>query len=487
MSAIPPRSNQRRQPVSHASRAVLLFALALLLVSAAQTIYRALLPTEGWSYTSRADFDVNTVIFRSNLLGDPTPIRAGDELLAIDGIGVDQVSFAGATPGNTWQVGQIVRYEVIRNGRTLGLEVPLKRWTAAGLATYAIGNIHLLGGWLAHLLMFGIGLFVMLKCPDSAAARALFLLATVLLANAISGGIVPDGPTTQLNTVFGLTALLSYWIWGILLAPTLFVLSLTFPRPKRVLQHRPWLVLLPYAAFWVLIAVFGWRGQIGYGLSGGFFVLSLLSVIHSAWTQRDAVSRAQLLWGLGGFTSAIALFLPMFVLVFVSIGGGDTSAIPSWQVDLANALTNFAFPVFTACLAVAIVRYRLFDIDVIIRRTLVYTALTTSLALVYLGSIVVLHALLRPIVGTDSDLVTVVSTLVIAALFRPLRQRIQQVIDRRFFRRRYDSHKTLQAFSARLRDETNLQTLTDDTLGVVRETLQPAHMSLWLREAHHDA
>jgi hypothetical protein len=134
-------------------------------------------------------------------------------------------------------------------------------------------------------------------------------------------------------------------------------------------------------------------------------------------------------------------------------------------------------------IGIAILRYRLYEIDTLINRTLVYGALTAALVAVYFGGVATTQAIFRALTGQEEQpqLAIVVSTLVIAALFNPLRRSIQSFIDRRFYRRKYDAAKTLEAFSAKLRDETDLDALSDDLAGVVRETMQPTHVSLWLR------
>src|SRR5215204_2304267 len=149
-----------------------------------------------------------------------------------------------------------------------------------------------------------------------------------------------------------------------------------------------------------------------------------------------------------------------------------------WPVLFLSAASTI--PVATG---IAILKYRLYDIDVVINRTLVYGSLTALLALVYFGGVATTQVVFRVLTGQEqqAQLAIVVSTLVIAALFTPLRRRIQGFIDRRFYRGKYDARKTLEAFPAKLRDETNLDALSDDLAGVVRETMQPAHVSLWLR------
>jgi hypothetical protein len=160
--------------------------------------------------------------------------------------------------------------------------------------------------------------------------------------------------------------------------------------------------------------------------------------------------------------------------VFSPLGGVSWGL---WVGYLLVAVGGLGGPI---AIGIAILRYRLYEIDTLINRTLVYGSLTATLVVLYFVGIVVLQRLFVALTGEKSTLAVVASTLVIAALFTPLRRRIQSFIDRRFYRRKYDARKTLEAFSAQLRDETDLNALSDDLVGVVRETMQPAHVSLWL-------
>jgi hypothetical protein len=232
---------------------------------------------------------------------------------------------------------------------------------------------------------------------------------------------------------------------------------------------------------WVATAVF-----IALPLLPLCMLASALSLVlryrRSGGEEREQIKWIALAASVVGLVYLIAM---VSSLTFSGPWGG--AGTPLWLGLLQDAAL-VSFTAVPIAVGFAVLNYRLYDIDLIINRTLVYGSLTATLVALYFGGIVVLQRIFLTLTGQESTLAVVASTLLIAALFTPLRRRIQSFIDRRFYRKKYDARKTLEAFSAKLRDETNLQALNSELVGVVRETMQPAHVSLWLRpDATHDA
>ncbi len=193
------------------------------------------------------------------------------------------------------------------------------------------------------------------------------------------------------------------------------------------------------------------------------------------WRRAQPEERQQLKW-----FAYFAVFLPLFVLSNVVVEVFGLHDTPAAALPLVMSVGAFlGLPI---AVAVSILRYRLYDIDLVINRTLVYAILTAVLVATYLGSVLAFRVVLDPLTG-ESDLAVAASTLAVAALFRPLRGRVQSVVDRRFYRSRYDAARTLDAFNQRLRHEVDLEALGTDLRAVVDDTMRPTHVSLWLREA----
>jgi hypothetical protein len=213
-----------------------------------------------------------------------------------------------------------------------------------------------------------------------------------------------------------------------------------------------------------------WTTVLGYWLTLASILLAGVSLVLR-FRRAGGSEREQLKW----FASAAALFAATTIVYTFFLAGVAEQA--------GQISTLLAFAGIPVAVGVAILRHRLYDIDVVINRTLVYGSLTLLLLLVYFGGVTTTQAIFRTLAGQQEQpqLAIVVSTLAIAALFNPLRRRIQSFIDRRFYRSKYDARKTLEAFSVELRDATDLDALSDDLVGVARETMQPAHVSLWLR------
>jgi hypothetical protein len=275
---------------------------------------------------------------------------------------------------------------------------------------------------------------------------------------------------------------LQSWLWMLFVGLLVFLLLL-FPTGR--LPSSRW---RPFA--WVSVAMISvaviWSSIISPDVRPdappspvqlSVLLLGLVAAASVVVGRRGArgVERQQIKWLL--YAGAIFFAGPTFQITISYVVRVEGSWA-LWVGNLLGVVSGLGVPV---AIGIAILRYRLYDIDVVINRTLVYGSLTAMLIALYFSVIVVLQRVFVILTGQQSTLAVVASTLAIAALFVPLRRRVQGFVDRRFYRRKYDARKTLEAFSSKLRDETDLEALNNDLVGVVRETMQPAHVSLWLR------
>jgi len=280
------------------------------------------------------------------------------------------------------------------------------------------------------------------------------------------------GPLLLIPLLFPTGRLLSpRWRWaigllglsfGAFLVGATFAANVTLPNATQPVPNP--IGFLPDAVDQIFFSVFAWTLPVAALVCGAALLVR--------YRRAGALERQQIKW----FLYAGALFVVAFILQFVLASDSPNNAI-----DLPGILFVVAILAVPLSIGIAILRYRLWDIDILIRRTLIYAVLTGLLALTYLGCVVVLQYLVGLLTGqAQSTLVTVVSTLLIAALFVPLRRRVQTAIDRRLYRRKYNAAHTLAAFSATLRDSVDLDALTVQLLDTVDETMQPATAELWL-------
>ena len=296
------------------------------------------------------------------------------------------------------------------------------------------------------------------------------------------------------------------WSWVLLIFPTLFILLL-FPTGRPPSARWRWLIIvgLGMCAYFSVFAVFGAEfGPISGELEGAWTVpnpigfiqedafpmllwsilLGILTVACAAsvvvrFRRATTVERAQLKWLLYACTA----FATVYGLGIMRGGAGGDLPLDI-ALGILFPITLLTIPI---AIAVAVLRYNLWEIDVIIRRTLVYGALTGTLALLYLLGVGLLGGLFRSLTGQGDQLAIVVTTLALAALFSPLRRRVQAGIDRRFYRNRYDAERTLSAFSGTVQDEMELEEVSQALLELVTDTVKPEHTSLWLRDVHEPA
>jgi hypothetical protein len=294
-------------------------------------------------------------------------------------------------------------------------------------------------------------------------------------------------------------ALVNYGAWWVpidflaLLVEVMLIYWYTFPDGRFVPGFTRWLALGWIAVSLLPIPLLGMFSPWNWWLSPlyalvriAFYGSIALALLYRYRRMSTPVQRQQIKW---------VVFASTIFIIEVSVVEFIVFLVPSYfpalglltqlyqHVKLITPLLSVLFPL---SIGTALLRYRLWEIDIIINRTLVYGTLTVILTGVYVGLVIGLQALLRGIISQDNSVAIVISTLAIAALFQPLRHRLQQLIDRRFYRSKYDAAKIIEAFSATLRQEVDLDQLREHLVAVVEETMQPAHVSLWLRPTQQD-
>jgi hypothetical protein len=353
------------------------------------------------------------------------------------------------------------------------------------VSLYAIFNLVL--SLFSSLVWFSVAAFIAWRKSNDWLA----LLASLLL---VTQGVLQFSGSLSTPLEYSSTAWYMPTVFLLLLDSTLYLLVFSlFPNGRFVPGWMRWLVSaeITLSVIFYLLPTSSWNTETLLS-SPAASQLLLICVIIIGWASiiggqiyryrrvSSPTERQQTKWVVLGIIEGPVLALVYYfpLVLFPSLRTPD-----SLYFLLFRPIFTIVFLFAPLCFGIAILRYRLWEIDIIINRTLVYGTLTAILALVYFGLIFAIQNLLRGIINQNNDVAIVVSTLAIAALFQPLRHRLQRAIDRRFYRRKYDTAKTLEAFGATLRSEVDLNQLREHLLSVVQETMQPAHVSLWLRES----
>jgi hypothetical protein len=396
-----------------------------------------------------------------------------------------------------WALGALVTAMALA---ALGLDLisPVGKTRTAGL------SVEVLFGGLAILLAV-LAALIIARQPRNVVGWLLLLPAINLAFGGLANRYLAAFPEAPRVLTLPLWLLVWYsgWSWLLLIFP-LVLIPLVFPTGRLLGARWKWVAaaLAAQAAYFLFMATFAaqiypaaaeaatWTvpnpigflsdEQIGALIGPWLGVLAVLTLLCVAslfvrYRRSGTMVRTQIKWLLYACGLFALVYVPQLVLPLETATGE-----PTLVGSILSAAFGFALVAIPAAIAIAILRYRLWDIDVIIRRTLIYSVLTGILGLIYVGGVLVLQPALSRLTGQGSELATVLSTLAIAALFVPARRGVQGFIDRRFYRRKYDAARTLAVFSERLRDEVELEALARDLTGVVQQTMQPASVGLWL-------
>ena len=425
----------------------------------------------------------NQGVIVTPLIASPNGLRRGDIVVAVDGRSMEdwtRALYRLESPRPVWTTNQPPVYTIIRDGQRVELTVPL--------VPYPLSTVLARGWSLFIFILFTqiVGSIVFLVKPADRAPRVLFLVAWSFShiypwAMGLTVLDIVDGVGFWLFQLGATGAWLIFW-------SAILEFAMVLMREHPLFKERPWvrpaIYLFPFlftAGYTVVMRLVSanYLDWVGSWILGNWLI-ALAVQIPAVWliageyrAVRDPSARRKIRWLMFGALISLIVgivfwFAPGVILGHPLIDAGTLG------------LSLLPFPVV---IAIAILRDRLFDIDVIIRRTFVYSIVTASLALIYFSGVIILQQLFRALTGAGGELAIILSTLTIAGLFNPLRHRIQNAIDRRFYRRKYDAQKVLAQFAVTARDETDLDKLTQGLIAVVDETIRPERVSVWLQEA----
>ena len=443
-------------------------------------VYQLHSPSDGARMSKLPLATTQDGIYIDVLVGNSS-LQSGDLVTSVQGksmVALAETIWQPSSWGSPWTVGESILYKVERQGKQIEIPVLLGKQPV---------NAILSRNWSVLLFTFIfqlIAIFILVQKPREPAAQALFLW----------------GMTTShfyvwstYNQIYDFVSGYGFWLY-MSVASILWVsswaaglhLALTFPSPLPRLKRNPWLIWMLYPvsyAIYLLYLVFSrlitssrleWIGYWNRGdslIAILLFIPSVIAMVRQYRLHRSGPERQKIQWvvysGLFSGSVAVVLYLvPEFL------------GLPRLGVNVIGILL-LPFPL---AVALAIWRYQLFDINLIIHRTLVYGTLTLILGLVFFSSVALLQALFSVILNQKSEISIVISTLTIAALFNPLRNRLQNGIDRRFYRRKYDAEQMLARFAAKAREETDVEQLCSELVWVIEETMQPNVVTLWLKK-----
>lgn len=462
-----------KPPLTKDARSLLTAVLLLNLLALALLVYRLRLPTDGWLVTEPDGFEATGFVYQQNVLGLESELQAGDWLTAVNDQPISNDNFT--TPADwqaAWRVGNEVVYTIVRDGQTLTVPVILGRWEWEQLLAATISpNLSQLVSFLGALLFVAISFYAFWQRPNAPAARALLLLATFLLNILLTLDILPVSMAelTQPLANWGVS-LIVLGTFSLLLPPAFIRFGLVFPRPKPILARHPWLAYLPYGvgllvvvAFWLRLYVVGWLW------TATAVFITLLLLLHNAYTMRDASSRGQLRWALGSTILGLSLFL----LTYVNLFFVENSQSPLAQ--LLSALSGLGFAVMGIGLAVAVLRYHLFDIERLVNRALVYGGLTLAVVLIYILTVGYLSFLLQ----TEANLaISLLATGVVAVLLGRLQAWLQRSVNRLMYGQRDEPYQVLTQLGQQLQTAVTPHTALQQTVATIAHALKLPYVAI---------